>query len=61
LVVSRAGLWVVTVEVEGQVSKLWDGQYLQDGNMIEVQGDAWNRQLAAGESTSFGFCADRDL
>ena len=52
--------WKVTVAVEGTVDNLWNGQYVQGQNSIEVQGDGWNSELAAGASTSFGFCAKRD-
>jgi len=51
--------WLVAVEVEGQVTDLWSGQYVQNSNGVEVSGASWNRTLAPGQSTSFGFCADR--
>jgi len=53
-------IWKVTVAVEGTVDNLWNGQYVLGQNSIEVQGDGWNSELAAGASTSFGFCVKRD-
>ena len=52
--------WAVTIDVEGTVNSLWNGQYVQNNNSIKVQGADWNRVLDAGRSTSFGFCAKRD-
>jgi len=52
--------WVVTIDVEGTINNLWNGQYVQNHNRIEVQGADWNSVLHIGQSTSFGFCAKRD-
>ena len=57
---SQAVTWVVTVEVGGTVTDLWNGQYTKAGSSIEVRGVSWNNRLEPGQSTSFGFCADRD-
>ncbi len=51
--------WSVTVGVDGPVTDLWNGQFQQDGRILQVSGASWNRSLAAGQSTSFGFCAER--
>ncbi len=52
--------WQVTYTTEGNVSSLWNATWSQNGREITAQGVAWNAVLAAGASTQFGFCADRD-
>jgi len=53
-------VWQVTVAIDGTVDNLWNGQYTGGSGAIQVQGDGWNSELAVGQSTSFGFCANRD-
>jgi len=53
-------VWKVTVSVDGTVDNLWNGEYTQGNGTIEVQGAGWNSELTVGQSTSFGFCANRD-
>jgi len=53
-------VWQVSVGVEGTVGNLWNGEYTQHDGAIQVRGAAWNSELTAGQSTSFGFCAKRD-
>ncbi|MCP4577622.1 MAG: cellulase family glycosylhydrolase [Deltaproteobacteria bacterium] len=52
--------WTVNVAVDGTVDNLWNGKFVQGQNTIEVQGDGWNSEIAVGESTSFGFCVNRE-
>ena len=52
--------WNVTVTVDGTVTHLWNGQFVQWEDSIVVEGDSWNSELEVGRSTSFGFCAIRN-
>ena len=53
--------WVVSIEPEGAITDLWNGvQTPGSDGTVEVQGASWNASLAAGGTTSFGFCANRD-
>lgn len=51
--------WEVSVEVDGTLRDLWNGEYRTVGNALLVSGVNWNRTLAPGASTEFGFCAER--
>jgi GH18 family chitinase/aryl-phospho-beta-D-glucosidase BglC (GH1 family) len=51
--------WAIEVGIEGTISDLWSADYVQDGSTLRASGVAWNRTLAPGASTSFGFCAKR--
>jgi cellulase/cellobiase CelA1 len=51
--------WQVTLAVDDPITTLWDGTYTQEGQQAVVRGAAWNRVLAPGRSTIFGFCATR--
>jgi len=53
-------VWQVSVSVSGAVDNLWNGEYTQGDGIIQVQGAGWNSELAVGQSTSFGFCANGD-
>ena len=53
-------VWQVSVTVDGTIDNLWNGEYTQGDGAIQVKGAGWNSELAAGRSTSFGFCAKRD-
>lgn len=53
--------WQVQISVDGVIRDFWNGRYTELGEQIEVTGTDWNAQLAAGERTSFGFCADREV
>lgn len=52
--------WVVTVEVDGTIKDFWNGLYTLRDGLVEVRGAVWNDVVAPGQSTSFGFCANRD-
>jgi Protein of unknown function (DUF1588)/Protein of unknown function (DUF1592)/Protein of unknown function (DUF1587)/Protein of unknown function (DUF1595)/Cellulose binding domain len=52
-------LWVVSTPVDGAITNLWDAVVKQDGDNWLFSGATWNRQLAPGASTHFGFCANR--
>jgi len=51
--------WEVSVEIDGQLRELWNGQYRPAGNRLLVSGLSWNRTLSPGATTEFGFCAER--
>jgi len=51
--------WAVTIEIEGNISSLWNALYEMSGNELNARGLSWNDIIGAGLSTSFGFCAVR--
>lgn len=51
--------WTVTVPIEGNVSSLWNATWVQDGELLTVEGMSWNRTLAPGGSVQVGYCAAR--
>lgn len=54
---STSATWQVTVGVQGRISSLWDAQGSQSGQSLSARGMFWNANLAAGASTTFGYCA----
>ncbi len=52
--------WTVTITVDGTVKEMWNATYTQDGDQVTADGVEWNNVVDLGESTGFGFCADRD-
>lgn len=52
--------WTVTIPIEGAIREIWNGTYTQDGDQVTVDGVDWNNVVNPGESTGFGFCADRN-
>jgi GH18 family chitinase len=66
IVVSNSGTtkavkWSLPVAVQGTVTSLWNGKYVQAGaGSITLSGPDWKPDLAAGASSgSIGFCATR--
>jgi chitinase len=67
----QSSAWEVHIDLPGTVTTFWDSEIQlsthphSEGSAISqnwrVVGAAWNRTLAAGASTSFGFCLDRTL
>jgi cellulase/cellobiase CelA1 len=55
----HAVAWRATVPAAGTISSLWDAAGATHGGRLHVRGPAYARTLAAGASTSFGWCADR--
>ena len=51
--------WTVTVPIEGNVSSLWNATWVQEGELLTVEGVSWNRTLAPGGSVQVGYCAVR--
>ncbi len=54
-----AALWTTRVPVDGTIDTIWSAEVTVDGADWEFQGEPWNRALEPGESTEFGFCANR--
>ncbi|MEE2830491.1 MAG: DUF1592 domain-containing protein [Myxococcota bacterium] len=52
--------WQIELEIEGTISSLWNAiDTPTSSGSVQFVGVAWNASIPAGQSTSFGFCADR--
>ncbi|MEI7520752.1 MAG: lytic polysaccharide monooxygenase [Thermoleophilia bacterium] len=53
--------WTVPVPVDGMVSTLWSAKAANGATTgtLQVSGESWNSTLAAGASTTFGYCGMR--
>lgn len=51
--------WSTTVMVAGTVTSNWDSVMHGHGMHVHVTGPAWRPTLAAGQTTSFGYCIAR--
>lgn len=51
--------WRVSFRLDGEIRDFWNGRYRLEGERVEVTGAEWNRVLAPGQTTTFGFCAER--
>jgi len=51
--------WSATLTISGTVSSSWNATLSQSGNTLTAAGVDWNKTLAAGATTQFGFCANR--
>lgn len=54
-----AGNWTITLQTNDTVGNLWNGSFTKVSGGIQIVGASWNASLAAGATTSFGFCANR--
>lgn len=52
-------IWSVTLEVQGTFNHAWSVAYTHSGGQTTFNGLEWNKELDPGESTSFGYCANR--
>lgn len=52
-------VWAADVAVQGTISQLWNATANGSRGTVRFVGVAWNRELAPGASTQFGFCANR--
>jgi len=52
-------VWRVDVSVDGTINDLWNAVVVAEGAMVTFEGREYNRVIAAGAATSFGFCAQR--
>jgi expansin (peptidoglycan-binding protein) len=51
--------WNVTLTIAGTVTSSWNANLAQSGSQLSATGVDWNKTLAAGATTQFGFCANR--
>ena len=52
--------WQIELEIEGTIGSLWNAVDTPTAaGWVQFIGVAWNASIPAGQSTSFGFCADR--
>lgn len=51
--------WTVSFAIDGTVREMWSATYTQAGNKVTAQGVSWNNVVNPGQSTEFGFCAER--
>lgn len=49
--------WSFSTEIRGEIDNLWGAVTVPEGDALRFSGDSWNTELAAGSSTTFGFCA----
>lgn len=54
-----AQIWQVSLDIEGQVTGLWNAVYAQAGSRLDAHGVDWNQSVPAGGAQQFGFCASR--
>lgn len=52
--------WWTTVQIDGRVRELWNGEYTTAGDTLRIEGAQWNAELRPGATTRFGFCVERD-
>ena len=51
--------WTVTLTIAGTLTSSWNANLAQSGAQLTASGVDWNKTLAAGATTQFGFCASR--
>lgn len=52
--------WQIEAEIEGTMNSLWNAvDTPTTGNWVQFVGVSWNATIPPGQTTSFGFCADR--
>ena len=51
--------WTVTLTIAGTLTSSWNVNLAQSGAQLTASGVDWNKTLAAGATTQFGFCASR--
>lgn len=56
---TSAALWETTYDVGGSITTLWNAQATPAGALTLFVGEQWNDTLQSGESTSYGYCAER--
>jgi len=52
-------VWQVSLPIHDTIHTLWDAVYTQQGHEAVISGATWNKLLAPGQATVFGFCARR--
>lgn len=56
---TTAVTWRVSITIVGTLTSAWSSYATASGNRVEFTGEGWNKELAAGASTNFGYCAKR--
>jgi endoglucanase len=56
---STAQPWRVSLPVSGRIQNLWKARYTLRDGQLTAEGEDYNRVLAPGAETDFGFCAMR--
>ncbi|MEP6503561.1 MAG: expansin EXLX1 family cellulose-binding protein [Betaproteobacteria bacterium] len=51
--------WSISLNIDGTVSSSWNATLSQSGGTLAAAGMDWNKTLAAGATTQFGFCSNR--
>lgn len=51
--------WVSDHTIEGTIYNLWSANVSANSGAARFSGVDWNRELSNGQSTSFGYCANR--
>jgi hypothetical protein len=52
--------WLVSIDIEGSIFNLWNGEWSQEGPTLEVKGVSWNSTIQPDQTiNSVGFCAGR--
>lgn len=51
--------WTISMTITGTVSSSWNANLTQTGNKLTGTGVDWNKTLAAGATTQFGYCANK--
>lgn len=51
--------WVSDVTIQGTMFQVWNATAVGSRGTVRFAGVAWNRDLAPGATTHFGFCASR--
>jgi endoglucanase len=52
-------VWAADVAVQGTIREAWSATASAASGTVRFTGVSWNRELAPGRSTQFGFCANR--
>jgi cellulase/cellobiase CelA1 len=52
-------LWQTSDDVGGSITSLWNAQATAADPLTHFMGEQWNDTLQAGESTAYGYCAER--
>ncbi|HEY5959506.1 MAG TPA: cellulose binding domain-containing protein [Polyangiaceae bacterium] len=54
---SAVSTWAVVLDLhQSTVNNLWNGTYVTSGSLITVSPMSYNKAIAVGQKTSFGFC-----
>ncbi len=51
--------WKASMRMPHRITGLWNAKHRVRGKRMRVRGESYNRTLARGASTTFGFCAER--